>query len=228
MRDRYRGCLIFCLLLFAGNSFVKAQHKDFQVWPSVQLGLQVTKKLNVNIEEEIRFKENCSQLDRQFNDLGVGYRFNKYLKASAYYRILTTWDDPDHNDWKQGFHGDLSLRYETGRFLFGYRTRFQSKRVALHENNERFFSELVNRHKVSVEYNIKNLPVTPFAEGELFFLLKNGDNDLTNYRGWIGLTYEPGNRHKFSLKYGFDRELYVEDPLTVYILAINYAFNFKL
>ncbi len=33
------------------------------------------------LEEEVRLKENCTQMERQINDLGVGYKFNKYLKG---------------------------------------------------------------------------------------------------------------------------------------------------
>jgi len=220
--------LILCFILCTGFPESNAQQKDFQGWTSVQASLQMNKKLNINIEEEVRFRENLSQIDRQFNDLGIGYRFNKYLKTSVYYRVLTEWEYPGYNVWKQGLHGDIALRYSTGRVQFGYRARFMSSRINLKENNERIFGELMNRHKLSVDYDIKGLPLEPFIEGELFFVLQNGRNDLSNCRGWAGLKYSPGNTHEFRLKYGFDKEMMDKDPLTLYILSFSYSLNLKL
>jgi hypothetical protein len=219
---------LIAVFLFAGLNTLHAQQKDFQYWTSAQAELGVWGNLDILAEEEIRFRENCSQLDRQINDLGISYRFNKYLKTSLYYRLSANWKNPGYHEWRQGFYADLSLRYGTGRFRFGYRARFQSARIDLNRNEDRFFNEAVDRHKVTIEYNIQSLPLSPFVEGELFFLMQNRQNNLSDYRAWIGMTYALGKMHKFSLKYGIDRELMESDPLTSYIIALNYTLNLKL
>jgi hypothetical protein len=223
-----RNILIPAFLLIVWHPFVRAQQKDFQCWTSAQIGLAATKNLSVHLEEEVRFKENCTQINKQINDLGISIKLNKYIKTSLYYRVMANWKTPDDHEWRQGFFADLAVKYGTGRLTMGYRARFQSDRIELNENEDRLFGKVVNRHKVSVEYNVRNLPLTPFAEGELFFLLQNHQNNMSNYRAWLGLTYAAGKNHKFSIKYGMDREVMTKDPLTSYIIAVNYSVNLRL
>jgi hypothetical protein len=220
--------VILFFFLFAGSLTLKSQQQDFQCWTSAQFGLEVFRNLGLHMEEEVRFKENCSQLHKQINDLGISYKFNKYLKTSIYYRVIADWKNPDYHEWRQGFYADLALKYGAGRFMMGYRARLQSNRIEFNETQVQFFGEMVNRHKITVEYNIKNLSLAPFAEGELFFVLQNRQNNMSSYRTWIGLAFSPGNIHKFSVKYGIDQELMKNDPLTSYIIAVNYSLSLKL
>lgn len=222
----FRMILVFCLI--AANSNVMAQQQDFQCWPSAEVGLEFYRNLALHVEEEIRFKENCSQLDKQINDLGISIKFNKYIKASIFYRAIAEWINPDSYEWRQGFYTDLALKYEAGRFVIGYRGRLQSNRIEFYEAQLQLFGELVNRHKLTLAYNIKNIPLSPFAEGELFFVLHDHQNNLSGYRTWLGLTFSPVNTHKFSVKYGIDQELMRKDPLTSFIIAFNYSLSLKL
>lgn len=206
-----------------------AQQNDFQCWPSVQLNLEVIKNLKFHIEEEARFSENVSQIDRQINDLGVSYRLNKYFKAAVYYRLEAKWKNPDEHAWRNGVFGDISFRVEPGRFLLGYRLRLQSSRVELNNGETQWFDGVRNRHKFSIEYDIKGMPIAPFAEGELFAKLGGNDgSSLTDYRIWTGLHYTLNKKHEFALKFGIDKELHVKNPLTAYIIAAGYTLNLKL
>jgi hypothetical protein len=79
------------------------------------------------------------------------------------------------------------------------------------------------------EYDIKNSPLAPFAEGEIFLNLGgNRNSGVTAYRTWIGIKYSVDKRNEISLKYGIDQELNVPDPLRAYIVALGYSVDFKL
>ncbi len=216
------------LLILLISPFTNAQQNDFQCWPSVQVGLGVSKNVRVHVEEEIRFRENCTQLARQVNDLGISFKLNKYFRSALYYRVEADWNNPDNYRWKQGFYADLLFRYSPGRFLLGYRTRFQSARIEFNEKQAQLLGRMVNRHKFKLAYNFRNIPITPFAEGELFFQFDHNQYNMSNLRTWIGLDYTPGKMHEFSIKYGFDREYMTTDPLTSYIIGFNYTINLKL
>jgi hypothetical protein len=207
---------------------MQAQQKDFQFWPSANVDLELNKNLKVMLEEEVRLKENCTQMERQINDLGVGYKFNKYFRAALFYRIEANWKTPDDYRWKQGLYADMAVKQAAGRFILGYRLRLQSSRIEFNSNEDNLLSSFVNRHKFTVAYNIQNKPLTPFIEEELFLNSVNHQMEMINNRTWLGITYSPGKIHEFSLKYGIDHERLVPDPLTSFIIAFNYSLNLKL
>jgi hypothetical protein len=220
--------LILFILLLVCIPALQAQQKDFQFWPSANVDLELSKSLKIMLEEEVRFKENCTQMERQINDLGVSYKFNKYFRAALFYRIEANWKTPDDYRWKQGLYADIAVKQTTGRFILGYRLRLQSSRIEFNSNEDNLLSSLVNRHKFIVAYNIQNKPLTPFIEEELFLNSISYQMEMISNRTWLGITYSPGKIHEFSLKYGIDRERLVPDPLTSYIIAFNYRLNLKL
>lgn len=228
MRKKIPVSLFLFLFLLNFIPALQAQQKDFQFWPSANIDLALTKNLKVMLEEEVRLKENCTQMERQINDVGIGYKFNKYFRAALYYRVEANWKNPDDYRWKQGLYADMSLRHTTGRFQLGYRLRFQSSRIEFNSNEDNLLSNFINRHKFTVAYNIQNKPLTPFIEEELFLNSINHQMEMVNTRTWIGVSYAPGKVHEFSLKYGIDRERLVPDPFTSFIIAFNYTLNLKL
>jgi hypothetical protein len=228
MKEFSKISLVIGILIFSGSFCMKAQQKDFQSWTSAGIDAEVIKNLKVSLTEEIRLKENSAQLSQQINDIGVSYRFSKYLKAALYYRLEAKWQNPDEYNWRQGFYGDVSARYEVSQWTIGYRLRIQSDRIEFNENADELVTNLVNRHKFQVDYNIPGFPVTPFAEEELFVKSENHEMYLSNFRTWLGFTWSPGKMHEFSLKYGIDQERMEKDPLTAFILAFNYTLKLKL
>lgn len=224
---------VYLLIIFFGISpslnQVIAQQNDFQCWPFVQLNLEVIKNLRVTVEEEARFRENCTQIGRQLNNIGVSYRFNKYLKAALTYRIEADWKNPDEYVWRNGVMGDVALRYIAGRLTIGYRLRVQSNKVEFSEKKDSWFNGVRNRHKLTLEYDLKGIPLVPIVEGELFANLAGSKgSSVSSYRAWVGMSYILGKKHEISLKYGIDQELNTVDPLRAYVIAIGYTLNIKL
>lgn len=214
----------FCLLRKA-----EGQQSDFQCWPSIQMNLELVKNLKFQVEEEIRFSENATQIDRQINDIGLSYRINKFLKAGFFYRLEANRTDPGEFEWRNGIYADLSFRYEPGRFILGYRLRMQSSKVELMNNEDPWFRAMRNRHKFSVDYDIKGIPLTPYIDVEIFAHMGGKDGYyLTAYRIWAGLKYSLNNMHEFTIKYGIERELNASDPLRAYIVALGYAIDLKM
>ena len=224
------SCIFLLSFLFflMCTPFIQAQQKDFQFWPSVNIDLELTKNLKVMLEEEVRIKENCTQMERQINDAGIGYKFNKYFRASLFYRIEANWKTPGDYRWKQGLYADMAYKRSVGRFSMGYRLRLQSSRIEFNNDGENLFSNFINRHKFSLEYDINNVPLVPFIEEELFLNSINHQLEMVNNRTWLGIKYACGKKHEFSLKYGIDHERLVPDPLTSFIIALNYSLNLKL
>jgi hypothetical protein len=219
--------LLLSLICLTILPVVRAQQNDFQSWPSAGLNINLPGKFRATLEEEVRLKENCTQLDRQSNSLGIGYRFNKFVRTAVYYRLEAKQDHPGMYTWRHGVYADLSLKYTAGAFSFDYRTRLQSARVEFNPQGDRLDSRFTHRHKAGCTYELENLPVDLSVEGELFYKTGKG-YPMSAYRVWAGIAWKPGKQHEFSLKYGIDREVYEPDPLTAYIIALDYTYNIKL
>jgi hypothetical protein len=220
---------ILSFLLLIPLPFLHAQQKDFQFWPSAQVSVLVIDNLKFHFEEELRLIENATQAGRQINDLGFTYRFGKYLKTSLNYRFESKQINPGNYHWRQGFYADIALKYDIDRFTLGYRARFQSAKLELNREENYPFEGFKSRHKISFAYDIKGLPLAPFIEDEFFLSRLFGkDNELIAFRTWLGIMWLPGKIHEITLKYGIDKELHVADPITSYIMALQYTVNLSL
>ena len=205
------------------------QQNDFQFWPSVQLNLEVIKDLKLHVEEELRLHENISQFSRQISDIGMSYRLNKHVKAAVFYRIEADWKNADEYAWRNGIYGDVTFKYEPKRFSLGYRLRIQSSKVEMNEKQVYMLNGFRHRHKISAEYNIKGIPLSPFIEGELLIGNSSGKgSEILGYRSRIGVNYSLGKAHNIYIKYGIDQELNTPDPLRAYIIALGYSLNLRL
>jgi hypothetical protein len=207
----------------------QGQQNDFQFWPSVQVNLEVIENFRFHMEEELRFQENALQIGRQINDMGISYRLNKHMKTALFYRFEADWKNADEYDWRKGFYGDFTFKIEPRRLSLGYRLRLQSSRTEINEEQPITSGGFRHRHKISAAYNIKGLPLSPFAESELFIdYIAGKGSGLSGIRSWLGLDYAIGKQHGITLKYGIDQEFNVADPLRAYILAVDYSLNLKL
>ena len=68
--------LNFCAALFFCTSSVSfAQtNTDFETWSSINLDIKLHKKLNLELEEQLRLKENSSETDQYFTQVGLSYQ----------------------------------------------------------------------------------------------------------------------------------------------------------
>ncbi|HLO58323.1 MAG TPA: DUF2490 domain-containing protein [Bacteroidales bacterium] len=212
----------FCLLILSFSG--KAQQRDFQVWPSASVSIEFLRNTKFQVEEEVRFRENSSLLSREINDFGFSYRFSKYFRAGIFYRIEADYENADDYSWRNGLYSDMAFRFGFNRFTAGYRLRLQSAKVEKNENDY-LFSGFRHRHKISLEYDIKGIPLVPFIDSELFVDSKDG---IKGMRSWVGLEYQIKKVHSVALKYGIDREINSNDPVTAYILALGYSLDLSL
>jgi hypothetical protein len=225
-----RFSLAFVLFFLNKYSFEQAfcQQQDFQIWQTAKISAELTKDFRFMVEEELRFRENASMMDRQINDLGISYRVNKYLRTALFFRLEADWKNADLYLWRQGLYGDFTFRIEPSRFTLSYRARIQSTKTEIYKEEAVLAGGFKHRHKISAEYNIKGLPIAPFAEGELFVACYTGKgSEIAGVRAWAGMNYAPGKRHNLYFKYGIDRELNTADPLHAYAMVIGYEYSMK-
>ena len=216
-------CIGFLLVsLLQGH----AQQSDFQFWPQVQVGYNLSDRFKLSLDEEVRFRENASQVRKELTDLGITCKMNKALRFGISYRLELTFKNPDESAWRNGLYVDIMFRQKMQRFQFDYRCRFQSPKIEAISEVPSLDQWLINRHKASLQYNIKGTPLTPEIEAEIFVpFSKQEALMIDGYRLWTGLAYSLNKRNEISLKFGIEQEVNVPDPLRAYILGVGYSLD---
>jgi hypothetical protein len=218
---------ILCIGLLLGSLLQGySQQTDFQFWPQVQLGYNLSKRFDLSLEEEVRFRENVSQIKKELTDLGLTFKINKALRLGVSYRVELTFKNPDESAWRSGLYGDIMFRQKIARFRFDYRCRFQSAKIETISEVPMLNHWMTNRHKASLQYNIRGIRLTPEVEGEIFIPVRKQESLMIDeYRLWAGLKYGINKRNEIGLKFGIEQEINVADPLRAYILGIGYALD---
>jgi hypothetical protein len=203
-----------------------AQQSDFQFWPQVQIGYNLNDRFKLSLEEEVRFRENVSQVKKELTDLGITYKINKTLRVSINYRLELTFKNPDEGEWRSGLYADIMFRQKIQRFQFDYRCRFQSPRIESISEVSTLDQWLINRHKAGLQYDIKGIPLIPKIEAEIFVpFSKQEPLFIEAYRLWAGLAYSINKKNEISLRFGIEQEVNVADPWRAYVLGVGYSLD---
>lgn len=213
------------LLLFCSFTVSLAQISDFELWSGVQLRKNITKKLRVSFEEEIRFNENISDIKKFYSEISLSYRLNRYIKFAAHYRFTENKTILSYYSTRHRIMADISLRYRISRLTVAYRARFQTKYIDIYSSETGFVPRNHSRNKLSLKYNIRKNPVSPFASGELYYQLNNPEgNQLDKFRYTAGFEYNINKKNSFDIYFRNQQQLNVNNPVKSYIIGVKYLY----
>lgn len=191
--------------------------EDFELWTSVSAYSKLGKGFRLTGEQGFRFSDNGTSISTTYTDLGLRYKINDYLKVVGTYRFMVKPTELRHR-----IQLDLGVSApKINRFDFSYRTRIQQ----LHSPNSN--PAATWRNKVSVSYDIKDDPITPFIAGEIFYDFHYTGNCVTRMRYTAGASLNLPNGQELSLAYRFEQEYNVVGPWRAHILSVNYDFKLK-
>lgn len=171
------------------------------------------KKFRINGELGYRGNENLFNGKLLYTVLGLRYRFTKHVRF--------TFDTRYNMRGPSGvnsFRNDLQLDLSTkvGRFGLGYRFTGQ------HEYIDALKYRDILRNRVEVNYNVKDLPITPYAAAESFNLLHYQDDMLIGMRYTLGAQWNLRKGRSLDLGVRHDREMNLYDPLYRWIFAVSF------
>lgn len=219
------------LILIVFSTFISfAQEEDLNDWESwnaVGLKYKLNKKWSFELEENLRLKENISEIDKYFTQLGASYKINKHFKVGAAARYIS---ENDNTGKVQGYenyfryHLEVIYDHKINDFSFEYRLRYQNK-------NELGVDDYANQHlrlKAAITYNIPHWKLDPEISAEIFNHIENGDDDgFDRYRLTIGSTYDMKDYGKIKFYYRYKKQLNEEFPETKNIIGLKYTYTIK-
>ena len=213
------------LLLFCTFTVSLAQINDFELWSGVQLRKNITKKLRVSFEEEIRFNENISDIKKFYSEIGLSYRLNKHIRFAARYRFTENKTILSYYSTRHRIMADISLRYKISRLFIAFRSRYQIKYIDIYSSETGFVPRNHSRNKLSLKYNIRKNPVSPFTSGELYYQLNNPEgNQLDKLRYTAGFEYNINKKNSFDIYFRIQQQINVNNPVKSYIIGVKYFY----
>lgn len=185
---------------------------------------KLSKKFELNLEQQIRFYSEAKEFDDYIIDLGGRYKRNKNFKLGSNLRYTYNskrWKEAENN---YRYNIDLNYKFKIlNKFTCYYRLRYQYEYVNVFSE---FQSTNINssavRNRAKVKYKIsKNHKV--YFSTELFRLIVIFKEPYYNrVRFYIGdeINCKVG---KFSLSLGYEQDINDSFPLTFFFLKTIYT-----
>lgn len=220
--------LLLIFLIAASSLWAAAQENDFGTWIEIGLEKQLTKKIRLEFEEEVRIFKNFGELDRIATGIGGSYTFNKYLRTGGGYSWLYKHRfNKEQWEHRHRFHFYLRGRYKIDRFTFTLRERIQSTFVDESIPGFGYNPRTYLRSRLQAAYNIKGSDFTPFGSAEMYYQLNNPDgNKIDNMRYTVGTGWAISKSFDIDTFLRLDQEINVKKPVSYWILG--FSFNFSL
>ena len=216
------------MLLYGG--ILSAQQQDAGLWTKFNLEKDISKKWSLYIEEEIRLKENYSQLDRFYTEIGGSYKLWKGFKLSAGYRFISK-SDPVKYYWndlrfQHRVMAELSYKYRINSLTFFYKTRFEGEMKYIYSSDKGKVPGYDWKNKLEVKYRIMRFE--PYFGTEIRYQFTDPrhpeSNGLLN-RVWIygGVDISIIPYHTLGVYYLLQKEWNLVGAETRYILGVQYS-----
>ncbi len=217
---------ILIIFIITYSSVAYAQEEDMELWTGIQIEENITKKLKTSFEQEFRFNENISNTKKIYSELGLSYKINKNIRIAASYRFEKNQKIEDYYVNRHCFYAGITLKNKIKRFALAFRTQYKTKYVSSYSEEYGSVPKNYLRNKLSLKYNIKKNPVTPFFYCESFYQLDNPEgNEFDKIRYALGVDYKINKKNNLNIFYMLQKQFNVNSPVQSYIIGIGYQYE---
>lgn len=217
--------IIFCAFALGFAQFAFSQVQNDEQWFGVQLS-QPVRDFDISYEQQIRTTYGLAYVDDYFNELGVRYKFNKYLRAKLNYRF--SYKEPVVEPRiAHRFNLDVQLRYKIEDLRLEWRPRLQTR---FNRSDERDGMETTwyERHKWTAEYKLSKR-FYPYMGFEIFRPLNDPQSlhRIDQWRYYLGLNLDLKKRHAFDFFYIYQTNLDDVPRTITHMAAVQYSYTLK-
>lgn len=209
--------LLPCAALLLLAATTRAQERrtthddDFRARFSFALTKRLGQRHAITLDEELRLKENWSQLDRIYTTLSYAYDVRPWLKTAVFYALIASDRGTGRSmEMRHRFYLELTASCKTGAWRFSLRERPQTTlRTAQVDPAVTARSAWVLRHRVQAEYTVSGTGFKPYAFVELTQTLNapTVGNYLEKVRSSLGVKYAFDKRSSLECYYRFDYKI---------------------
>lgn len=219
--------LIALIFLLAPVSLA-GQHQDLQMWTSLGLRLDLSQKFRIGLEEEIRYFDNISRLDKINSEVTLDYQFAGDFSAGLMYRLISNRNARGYysNDHRFDVHVEYQKGY--GPWSWAAQLALQKTYDAFNRSRDWQLPENYTRIEGEIARELKNKNTEPYINLELWYLMPQGRPDfIDQYRLTIGIKHRVNKINRWNFYYRIQQEIQVSDPLFAHIIGIGYTYVWK-
>ena len=215
-------------ILTVAGAPLYAQTTDFGIRFGAEISKKLTKKIELQFEEEIRLNQNVTEYDRSMTTLGGSYAINKTFKAGVFYTyIYANNQDDGYYESRHRFGGWIQAAQKLNRFKITLREKFQDTYRDEDLGNYKYNPKTYLRSKLEVSYNIKKSPFTPYLSAEMHYQLNNpSGNETDKWRYTAGTEYTINKKFTIDLFYRLDKEINVKNPANISVIGTMLKYRF--
>ncbi|HLC83267.1 MAG TPA: DUF2490 domain-containing protein [Bacteroidia bacterium] len=218
--------VFFILIGVTSNSSAQATD-DAGLWCTFNVEKNLTQKFALFLTEEYRVRENFSQNNLFYTDLGLSYKPADFIKISLSYRCVEKFVEDNTISFRHRGMLDIALKKKFGNFAVSYRQRIQAEVRNVYSSDIGNLPEWYSRNKFQIKYDLDK-PITPYIATELRYQINNprsveSDKMWHRCRGFVGLDYKKNDRNTFGVFYMIQKEWNVSEPQSLYILGLEYT-----
>lgn len=219
------GWILVLLLL---GTTVHGQDRDAQLWTGLSVRSDLGKKWRISWEEEARFFNNISKLDKLNSELVLNCQISKLLDAGILYRLITSQDAQGHVNFKHRFSVYLGVQKTFAGWTCSLKTAFQKTYPEYKHSAEWNIPENYVRALAEISRELKKKKTEPYTNIEFWYRMRAGEQAFVDqYRFTIGMKLKIDKSSRLDFFYKLQQELQVRDPLIAHIFGVGYRFTFR-
>jgi hypothetical protein len=216
--------ILSCSYIFSANA---QSYSDLGLWCTTNFNWSINSKFSLLITEEVRFKENISQLNLFYTSGGVEYKINKYVRTALTYRATQKYIPERVISFRHRLQWDIILRENIKNWIVSYRHRLQAEVRDVYSSKNGDSPIWVSRNKFQVKYKM-NKYLSPYASTEFRMQIKDQHEPSMNktfyrQRYLLGLDYSFGENSEVGLYY------FIQGSATttalLYVIGVQYTFK---
>ncbi len=209
--------IIFLLLSLLMVVELKAQvvENNLLSRASAEFSFKPIKNFKINLTPELRF-DNDFALDKFLFEAEVVYKPIKFISLGTSYRMGGNLRENKGTEFISRFAINATAANEFGRFEPAFKLSYTN------DADDDIVNETFMRYKFSLNYNIKDCKLTPFAGAEAFQGLTDGG--LYKMRYFVGADYKLFKNNYLGLNYKFD--YFYNEFKNNHIISLGYKIKF--
>ena len=228
-RKTFHFPLLFLLLAWVPSVFAQSERtSDLGVILGAKYEGPLAGNLTLGIEEELRFDERCTQLDRWLNEVELEYPFlHRRMHVGLIGGVLRRHNDRGYYESRARAGVDVTYAETFRRFKFSYRSRvmatFRDERIGDYRVNPKVYW----RHRLQATYQMPGSRFKYSLSTELHWLLNDPKASVVdNLRTVLSVNYRLTRRQSITTFLRLDNDLQVKRPVDRLYLGITYQLKY--